>query len=379
MHVKKQILFVDDEPNFHAGLRRMLHDRRDVWEMRFAVSVDEAVAVAGEVELDVIVSDVRMPGKDGFDLLRLFARWERTEDVPVVILTGNAEDGLKRRALELGAADLLNKPVTREDLVARLNSVLRMKGYQDELKAQNAVLDLRVRERTFELESSRLDILFRLSKAAEYRDEETGNHVLRVGRYCAALAARLGLGDEFVERILLTAPLHDVGKIGIPDHVLLKRGAFDREEWAVMQTHCEIGAAILLNPPQGLHAFLSWRPHAAELARLADLLKQENPILAMASTIARAHHEKWNGEGYPRGLRGETIPLEARIAALADVYDALRSDRPYKEAFDEERTVETLRRGAGVHFDPALVEAFEAVAAEFDAIRNEFADALAAP
>jgi len=368
--VKKKLLFVDDEPHFLAGIRRMLRTQRDQWDMEFVHSVDAAFARACEGDLDVVVSDIQMPGKDGFDLLRLFAGDPRTEEVPVIILTGNAEEGLKRKALELGAADLLNKPVRAPDLLARLRSTLRLKAYQDEIKAQNAVLDLRVRERTVELEASRLDILFRLGKAAEFRDEETGNHVLRVGRYCQALARRLDLGEDLAEMLLYTAPLHDIGKIGVPDRVLLKPGKLDADEWALMQRHCEIGASLLLESPAGLESYLAWRVRDTEAAR--NPLR--NPILEHAARIALAHHEKWDGQGYPRGLAGEAIPIEARITAVADVYDALRSDRPYKRAFPEAKAFEIICSEAGTHFDPGVCAAFEAVREAFDAIRAQDTD-----
>ncbi|MDR4505700.1 MAG: response regulator [Candidatus Scalindua sp.] len=242
--MKKRILFVDDEPNLLDGYKRILRNKRDEWELGFVCNVDAALARLEEESFDVIVSDVRMPGKDGFEFLKILKGNEKTRQTPVVIVTGCNENDLKSRALTLGAMDLLNKPVEREDLVARLNSMIRLKSYQDNLEDQNKILEERVRERTAELEDSRFDIIWRLGKLAEFRDEDTGNHVLRVGSYCRTLAEVLGKNRDFVEMIFLTSPLHDIGKVGVPDSILLKCGKLDPDEWAIMKQHCEIGADI---------------------------------------------------------------------------------------------------------------------------------------
>jgi response regulator RpfG family c-di-GMP phosphodiesterase len=310
-----------------------------------------------------------MPGKDGFDMLAALAADEATRDLPVVILTGQQDRALKRRALEEGAADLLTKPADAEELIARIRSVLRLKASQDDLKAANRTLEEKVARRTEQLERAHLDAVWRLAKAGEFRDEETGAHVARVGCISRTVAEGLGLDRPSTERLFLTAPLHDIGKIGVPGEVLLKRGRLSTEERRIMERHCVIGSEVLLSEPQGMRAFLEWKgfgPVAAETPPSGHL--------DMAATIALGHHERWDGQGYPRGLAGEAIPIEARIVALADVYDALRSDRPYKVGYTQERTMAIMRDEAGTRFDPDAFAAFEAAMDEIQEIVSRFAD-----
>jgi len=366
--MKPCVLFVDDEPSFLEGLHRMLRHQAEEWDMSFATSVDEAMAQLRRRPADAVVCDVRMPCKDGFEMLRALRADDELRNVPVVILTGAGEEGMKRRALEEGATDLLNKPATYEDLLARIRSVLRLKSYQDQLRAHNEELDRKVKERTVELEGSRTDIVLRLAKAAEFRDEETGNHVVRVGFYCRELALEMGLPEDFAEMLFLTSPLHDIGKIGIPDAILLKPGKLTPQEWAAMQAHANIGADILDSDAGTMALLLAWRRTHAH----APAARPQNPVLKMASVIARFHHEKWNGQGYPNGRAGEAIPVEARIAALSDVYDALCSARPYKPAFPEEKAAAILEQEAGRHFDPAVYAAFRALRDRFRTIHAEF-------
>ena len=368
--MKRRILFVDDEPNVLDGLRRMLRAERGRWDMSFVGGADAALDVVRAVGCDAVVSDVNMPGKDGFALLAEIRADERTRDVPFIILTGRNESDIKRRALDLGATDLLNKPVDPQDLIARLRSMIRLKTYQDEIKDQNAILERKVEERTADLVDSRLDIIWRLGKAAEYRDEETGNHVVRVGCYCRVIAERLGADREFVELLLLTSPLHDIGKIGIPDAILLKRGPLNEDEWDVMRRHCAIGAEILREDSKVMNAFLAWRRER----KCNHNGNAKNPVLKMASSIALTHHEWWDGTGYPAGLAGEGIPLESRIVALADAYDALCSERPYKPALSEAEALSVIHDEVGRHFDPAISAAFEESIRALRAIRTELSD-----
>jgi putative two-component system response regulator len=372
MQRRKNILFVDDEPNFLRGLRRMLANVDEPWELWFAGSVAEALAVVTEQPIDAVVADVRMPGQDGFSLLESLAASEDTRPIPVVMLTGAREDDLKRAALDSGAADLLTKPVSILDLVARLRSVLRLKGYEDAIRSQNEMLERRVRERTAELEESRLDIILRLGKAAEYRDEDTGNHILRVGCYCRMLAERLGMDGGFVHTIFLASPLHDIGKIGIPDAILLKPGRLTAIERRIIERHCEIGAEILLQDPKSIELIDEWR--AVRDPALRGLAAGQNPVLAMASAIAMSHHERWDGMGYPRGLARDEIPIEARITALADVYDALGAKRPYKPALPPPQVLSIMWSEAGRQFDPDVYAAFEEAIDQFDSIRTRHAD-----
>lgn len=360
---------MDDEPNFLNGIRLMLRGFRGEWDLQFAGSGDEALALSLLHDFDVIVSDVTMPGMTGLDLLRELRALPRTANTPVIMLTGNAEADLKRRALNLGATDLLNKPVTPEDLQARIRSVLRLKAYQDELEESNATLERKVRERTAQLELSHRDILWRLAKAGEFRDEETGDHVMRVASCSGILAETLGLDSAAVESIFLTSVLHDIGKIGIPDAILLKDGSLSDQERRVMHSHCAIGASILREAPKGLRAFLEWRPGASAAEVIED-----DALRAMAAEIALTHHEKWDGSGYPGRLKGDAIPIAGQIVAVADVYDALRSERPYKKPFSKDETLSIMRLVCGVHFAPDVFDAFEAAEPEFDRVRQRHAN-----
>lgn len=365
--MKKLVLFVDDEPNVFAAVQRIMQAERSEWDLRYAWNVSEAIDVLRRESIDVVVSDMVMPGKDGFELLAEMQRSAAWKDIPLVFLTGLEERDLKKRALESGAADLLSKPVDPSELKARIRSVLKIRTYQAELRAQNEMLDRKVQERTFALRESQLQIVWRLGKVSEYRDDQTGNHVVRVGCYSRVIAEVLGTPDEFVERVLLAGPLHDIGKIGVPDAVLLKPGRLMPEERETMKRHCVIGAQILRGAPKTLVAFQAWNPNR----RPPDQKAITNPILEMAAHIAVSHHERWDGKGYPVGLSGESIPLEARIVALADAYDAMRSERPYKPALPEAEAVEIIQSEKGKHFDPEVCEAFERSVGEFQAIHAE--------
>ncbi|MGB7342573.1 MAG: HD domain-containing phosphohydrolase [Pirellulaceae bacterium] len=370
---KSKILFVDDEPYVLRAYERSLHSQRDVWEMHFESCPLQAWARLQQEQFDTVVSDVRMPGITGLELLQRIKHDSKLHDLPVVIVTGEADKKLKSEALNLNASDLLNKPVQVDDLTARLRSVLRIKSYADQLRSEKALLEERVQQRTAELNASRVDILWRLGKAAEYRDEETGNHVVRVGSYSRVIAKTLGQDEIFCDTIFLAAPLHDIGKIGVPDAVLLKPGKLDDEEWVAMRAHCEIGVSILTD---SCHL----KRFASQLASpgLAEMILNDcsNPVIDMAAQIAQSHHEKYDGSGYPDGIAGDNIPLVGRIVAIADVYDALRSRRPYKEPFSIERSVSILKEGSGSHFDPQVVEAFLESFPEIQGIEKKFADAV---
>jgi putative two-component system response regulator len=367
---KHRILFVDDDPNFLSGIGRLLRNFGHEWDLVFAGSVDQAIDIARIASPDVIVSDYQMPLKNGFDLVREMRALPNLQDASIIIVTGNADETAKRKALDLGATDLLNKPINREDLVARIRSSLRLKDYQDTIRRYNQELEQRVRERTRELELSRLDIIWRLAKAGEYRDEETGNHIVRVGHYSRIICEQLGLPSELTNRIFLAAPLHDIGKIGIPDAILLKEGKLGPEERAIMMKHCEIGAGILLKPPIGLSRYLTCMGFMPE----QDFNYSINPLLQTAASIAMGHHEKWDGSGYPRGLSGPSIPIESRIVALADVYDALRSRRVYKPRYPLEESLKIMRESADTHFDPQLVALLENSIDKIESILSDYTD-----
>ena len=352
--MKHRILFIDDEPRVLETLRRLLWNQRAVWEMDFLDSSLAAWDELQEKQYDVVLSDVRMPGLSGLQLLERIKQTKSMHDILVIMLTGESDRSLKRKALDLEATDLLNKPLDSDELIARLRSALRLKSYQDELKCHNELLERTVQARSEQLYASRVDIIWRLGKAAEFRDEETGNHVVRVGCYSRTVAEKLGMDHAFVDNLFMGAPLHDIGKIGIPDSILLKPGKLNDDERRIMQRHCAIGAEILSNDIKDKWAF----GQVDGLHIQQKLPEFENSILRTAASIALFHHEKWDGGGYPHGIRGQEIPLEARIVAIADVYDALRSNRPYKRPFNLEKTLAILGENAGNHFDPEVHAAF---------------------
>ncbi len=368
--MKQRILFIDDESHILDSYKRVLRGQQSEWDTTFVCCPVDGWARLQAEHFDCVVTDVRMPRMTGLELLSRLKQNEITQQIPVIIVTVESDRDLKRKALDLNATDLLNKPVNHDDLFARIRNSLRLKQYEDKLKHQNNVLEQKVRVRTAALAASRLDIIWRLGKAAEFRDEETGNHVIRVGCYSRTIARALGMDEDFTNTIFLASPLHDIGKIGISDTVLLKPGRLTDDEWTIMRKHCEMGVSILADDCKFMDA--ARRYGGLDVGTLENDFA--NPLIRMASSIAQCHHEKWNGRGYPNGLAGEDIPLEARIVAIADVYDALRSRRPYKTAFSIEKSLAILEDDSGTHFDPdvhaAFVESFEYI----QAIENEFSD-----
>ena len=257
-------------------------------------------------------------------------------------------------------------------MIARLRNVLQLKAYEDDLRIRNELLTEKIRLQDVDLAQSRMSVVCRLGMAAEFRDEDTGNHVIRVGCLSRAVAAAMGMPRTFLEMLLLAAPLHDIGKIGIPDSVLLKPGPLDDEEWSIMQRHCEIGERILREQSKAVVPLFDW--YAVELDSMKDAFESHDPVLDMAASIALTHHEKWNGGGYPQGLAGEAIPLESRIVAIADVFDALISHRPYRPARPEEEALTIINTTVGSHFDPRVHAAFLRSLPEIRAMRARFAD-----
>lgn len=368
--INKNILFVDDDDKIHKGLIRLFKQQQVDWRYRFAAGVDQALEIIEEGDVDAVISDIKMPVRDGFDLLIHLRHSSRWQDLPIVMLTGLNNPVLKSKALDLGATDLLNKPINPDDLLARIRSVLYIKHCQDKIKLQNRHLEKLVRQRTEALEATRLDMIWRLGKAAEFRSEETGNHVVRVGYYSRIIAEQLGMPREEQEMIFLTSPLHDLGKIGIPDRVLLKSTKLNGEEWEIMKTHCTIGQALLARS-----TVLATSTFNAEETTIQKVLElEDNPFLQMAADIAGYHHEQWQGKGYPFAVKGEKIPLPARIVAIADVYDALRNKRSYKAALQHDDTLALMQKQKNVHFDPDVFNAFEQCLAKFIDIHHQYGE-----
>jgi putative two-component system response regulator len=325
------ILIVDDEPANAEFLRHVL-EPEGYGRVVELTSPIEALARFDDVDPDLVVLDLMMPECDGFEVMkRLRGRLEPDDYLPILIVTGDTSAETQRRALSLGARDFLTKPLSPANVRLRVRNLLETRFLQAQLREYNAVLEERVAERTAELEAARIEILDRLARAAEYRDDDTGQHTYRVGRIAAKLASVLGLPDGTVELIRRAAPLHDIGKIGIPDAILLKSGPLSKEERAVMQEHTRIGAKILSG--------------------------SRFPMLQMAENIAAVHHERWDGRGYPAGLRSKEISLPGRIVAVADVFDSLTHERPYKPAWSVAQALKEIHDHAGAQFDPAVAAA----------------------
>lgn len=343
------LLITDDEATSLRLLEAML--RLLGYQVILARDGEEALAKVKETPPNVILLDTLMPKMDGFEVARRLKGDEATKAIPIIMMTALDEVEDRVKALEAGADDFLSKPVDATELRPRVNSQLKVKAYNDLIRNYPKEIETEVARRTQDLSKAfekmkigSLDTVYRLSRAAEYKDEDTGAHVERMSHYSSAIARQMGLDGDFVERILWASPMHDIGKIGIPDRVLQKPGKLDDEEWVIMRSHTTIGAEILKDAS-------------------ADFIK-------LAADIAISHHEKWNGSGYPRGIKGADIPLAGRIVALADVFDALTSERPYKAAFTLEKALAIIKESRGSHFDSEVVNAFLAIKDEITAELN---------
>jgi len=353
-----KILVIDDEQRnllvMEALLTPLGHN------VHLASSGEQGLQAARTDPPDLILLDIQMPGMDGFQVARRVKEDENTRLIPVVMVTGLTDEAARERALEAGADDFLAKPVDRTELKTRVRSLLKVKAFNDHMIHHQKELETQVASRTEQLRQAlertnraSLETIHRLSRAAEYKDENTGEHIVRMSHYSAAIAHTLGLAEKTVQSILYAAPLHDIGKIGIPDRILLKPGKLDPEEWAIMKQHTLIGAGILK--------------------------QSDSEVIRLAETIALSHHERWDGSGYPQGLAGEDIPLAGRIVAIADVFDALTSRRPYKEAFSLEKTFGIIREGLGRHFAPAVGDAFFSIRDRIVSIRETYQDRQESP
>jgi len=327
-----RILLVDDEETNLRILRRVLEGSG----YSTIVTTTHSAQVASlylEFRPDLICLDLHMPELDGFGVLEQLAPLIPAGTyLPILMLTGDSSSETLHRALSLGARDFVTKPFTSREVLLRIRNLLEPRFMHLELLQTNHRLEERVRERTRELDLVRLEVLERLARAAEFRDDATGEHTRRVGRVAGLLAGAYGMSPSEVDLIERAAPLHDLGKIGIPDQILLKPGKLSPEEFEIMKRHASIGAAILSGG--------------------------QSPLVTMAEEIARNHHERWNGSGYPAGLERDAIPLPARIVAIADVFDALTHDRPYRAAWPVRQVVSAIQNDAGLQFDPELTEAF---------------------
>lgn len=360
MEQSRKILVVEDDPMNSRLLTTIL--------TRLGYTVDTAFDGINGLEKvesappDLILLDLDLPRMDGYEVARRLKQSDLHKIIPIVVVSSFSEVENRIKALDAGADDFLSKPVDQVELRARVQSLLKVKQYNDYMVSYQKTLEEEVDKRTLQLrqafeelkkasekiEKASLETTVRLSQAAEYKDKETGSHIKRMGYYTVAIAKAMGLPPQDIEAMLYAAPMHDIGKIGIPDRILLKPGALDEQEWEVMKQHTVIGRNIL----SGSDSF----------------------VIQMADEIASAHHEKWDGSGYPNGLKGSEIPLWGRISAIADVFDALTTERPYKKAFSLDQSLEILKQCRGTHFDPDVFDAFFSVLDEILEIRRRYDD-----
>jgi putative two-component system response regulator len=357
---KARILVADDDRRIRSALESILES--EGYEVLQAGSGTETLEAIRKGSPDVILLDIRMPDLDGLEVTRRVKSDSSLRHIPIVIVTGVDETRARIEALKLGADDFLLKPPHVAELSVRVRSLVQVKAYHDHLMNYQRELEAKVAERTTQLKKtldelkksnnrlreSSLNTIYCLSRAAEYKDEETAAHIQRMGRYATAIGRKLGLNEQEVEMLQYATPMHDVGKIGIPDKILLKPGKLSRQEWKIMQQHTVFGAEILT--------------------------VESNGFMKFAQSIALSHHERWDGGGYPEGLKGPQIPRAGRIAAVADVFDALSSKRPYKQAFSIENSLRIVAEGAGSQFDPRVVAAFLELKDDVLSIKKQLPD-----
>lgn len=342
-----KILIVDDEESNVRLLEHMLI-QNGFSEIRWTTDSRNVEALYLRFKPDLVLLDLNMPFMNGIEVMERLHEIE-TESFPsIVVFTADNNDDTKIRSLVSGALDFLGKPFNIVEAIARIKNMLNVRLLHNSVSDQNRLLDQKIRARTQELADTRLEVVQRLGRAAEYRDNETGMHVIRMSRYSFLLGEAVGFSPDKCELILHASPMHDIGKIGIPDSILLKPGKLDAGEWETMKTHSEIGGEILSGS-------------GSALMNLAEL-------------IALSHHEKWDGSGYPKGLKGGEIPIEGRIVAICDVFDALTSERPYKREWPVEKAIQELQDLSGRHFDPDLVDKFIETLPEVLKVKEQYQD-----
>jgi putative two-component system response regulator len=341
-----KILIVDDQEVSNRLLAEML--RKAGYNNITCVSDSrDAADTYDDLKPDVLILDLHMPYLDGFQVMTQLKGLSEGQDyLPVLVLTQLDNKDLRYLALESGAKDFLNKPYDRVEVLVRVRNIIEVHMLHHRVRDQNKVLEEKIRRRTKDSLDTQLEMAQRLARVSEYRDRETGMHIIRMSHYAAALATQVGFSKEEAGMVLIASSLHDIGKVAIPDSILLKPAKLTPEEWDVMKTHVDIGARLLSG--------------------------SDSRIMKMASEIVLTHHERWDGLGYPKGLKGEEIPVVGRICGLCDSFDALTNVRPYKEAYPFDKGVQEIRQGSGTAFDPQLVECFTAILPEIGRIKEKY-------
>ncbi|MGR8931453.1 MAG: response regulator [Gammaproteobacteria bacterium] len=358
---KPTILVVDDTPDNLVLMSNLL---KNDYKVKVANGGEKALKIArADMPPDLILLDIMMPEIDGYDVCKQLKADAATRNIPVIFLTAKSEVEDETYGLGLGAADYITKPISPPIVLARIKTHLSIKAMQDFLRDKNEFLENQVKRRTAEIVAIQDVTIHALASLAETRDSDTGNHIRRTQHYVKLLAEQLRHhprfshfldNDKTIEMLFKSAPLHDIGKVGIPDHILLKRGRFDQDEFEIMKKHAEMGRQVI--------------------QQAENELGIEMPFLRIAKDIAYSHQEKWDGSGYPEGLSGDDIPISARLMAVADVYDALISRRVYKEGMPHEQALQIMLEGKSLHFDPDVIDAFVEQQDEIKRIAEMFAD-----